>query len=110
MGENSLLASSNAIGLKHFALNSPTVSILAAKSSKRYRIQSDDFVCLNLLVREVIKRLKENYKSSPDFTITYDSQLPIQESLKYVQDHFNNIQEVTKLQVVYLLFNVFIVF
>ncbi|KAK9738823.1 PTHB1 N-terminus [Popillia japonica] len=98
VGVNSLSSTSNAIGLKYFAPDSPPVTILAAKSSKRYRLQSDELVCLNLLVEEVIRRLKDYYANRKSFTITYSAQLPIDECVKYVKDHFEIAQEMTSLQ------------
>lgn len=85
--------------MKYFAPDSPPVTILAAKSSKRYRLQSDELVCLNLLVEEVIRRLKDYYANRKSFTITYSAQLPIDECVKYVKDHFEIAQEMTSLQV-----------
>ncbi|KAI4461025.1 parathyroid hormone-responsive b1 [Holotrichia oblita] len=98
IGENSLSSSSNAIGLKYFTPDSPPVTILAAKSSKRYRLQSEDLVCLNLLVEEVVRRLKEYYANRKSFTITYSAQLPIDECVKCVKNHFEIVQEMTSLQ------------
>ncbi|KRT83422.1 hypothetical protein AMK59_4143, partial [Oryctes borbonicus] len=97
MGENSLSSASNAIGFKHFMVNSPAVTILVAKSYRRYRLQSDDIICLNLLVQEVTRRLKNNVNNA-NITISYTSQLPITDFLTYVKEHFETNQKVTNLQ------------
>lgn len=96
LGENSLSQSSNAIGFKR--LNSPIGTILAAKSSKRYRLQSDDMILLNLLVEELVRRLKSHYVNHTDFSISYNSPLPVNECFKYLNDHFAKNQKVTGLQ------------
>lgn len=87
-------SSFNSVGFK-----SPSGSvgtILLAKSSDKYRIQSDCFTMLSVLVEQLTTRLKSG---SPDCKIFINSSLPTPEILKYANEHFSAKQRVKLLQV-----------
>lgn len=77
------------------------VTILLAKSSERYRLQSNSFASLNLLMEQLIYRLNRHYSNKSDFSIKFNSSsLPTNELLGYINEHFNARQKVIHLQVI----------
>ncbi|XP_019878207.2 protein PTHB1 [Aethina tumida] len=98
MGENSLTQSSNAIGFRNITGEGKIVSILLAKSSERYRLQSDSFASLNLLIELIIYRLKKHFANKSDFHVSYGSALPGNEAVCYLNSHFNVRLRVKQLQ------------
>lgn len=85
------------------------VTILLAKTSERYRIQSDSMLSLNLLVEEVVYRLQKHYQKNKEFSISFSSSLPLPQILEYVNQHFACRQEVITLEVILTCKNVIIV-
>lgn len=77
-----------------------TVTILLAKSSERYRLQSNSFTSLNLMIEQLVYRLKRHFSNKSDFSINYNSSLPTNELLGYINEHFNARQKVIHLQVI----------
>ncbi|XP_071050684.1 protein PTHB1 [Onthophagus taurus] len=98
IGENSFSMSSNAIGFKMVNNDGPVITLLTAKSSQRYRIQSEDFSSLNVIVQELIRRLEKYYAATDNFKITFTSSLPVMDVIKYIQEHFQIVQDIKKLQ------------
>lgn len=83
-----------------FAVNSSSpVTVLLAKTSKRYRIQSDSILSLNVVVEEFIHRLSKHYQKEKLFAMSFTSSLPIPQILEYVNRHFVARQEVVTLEV-----------
>ncbi|RZC35649.1 PTHB1 [Asbolus verrucosus] len=97
-GQNSFTAASNAIGFRNVTEEGKVVTILLAKSSERYRLQSDSFASLNLLIEQMVYRLKKHYSNKNDFSVTFNSPLPINEPLQSINKHFNARQKFISLQ------------
>ncbi|XP_044732129.1 protein PTHB1 [Chrysoperla carnea] len=98
-GESALSLSSNAIGFVQLTNPSNIVTILAAKSSQRYRLQSDSIASLNYLTQDLILRLKKHFIKQKDFNITQTStSLPISQLLDAIDRHFKSRQNVLELQ------------
>lgn len=89
----------SAMGIKYRTNSSETVTILLAKSSNRYRIQSNSLTSLNLTMEQLIFRLNKHYSNIDDFKIYLGSSLPTNEVLPYITKHFKKRQEVTDLEV-----------
>lgn len=81
------------------ANSASTVTILLAKTSERYRVQSDSMLSLNVVVEELIHRLTNYYHKTKEFAIMFSSSLPVPQVLKYVNQHFASRQEVITLEV-----------
>ncbi|CAH0555835.1 unnamed protein product [Brassicogethes aeneus] len=96
--EFSVENSNNAIGFKNISGSGKVVSILLAKSSGRYRLQSDSFASLNLLIEIILVRLAKHFSNKCEFKVSYASALPANELLSYVNSHFNVRQRVKNLQ------------
>lgn len=75
----------NSISLQYFG--GFPVSIQAAKSSNRYRLQSDSFESLWLITNEFTNRLKSHFKSNKDFGIAFQDNLPIEEYKEIMEKH-----------------------
>ncbi|XP_066261107.1 protein PTHB1 [Euwallacea similis] len=86
-------SSLNALGFKSASGNSGT--ILLAKSTEKFRLQSDSFTILSILVELLASRLK---LSAFDCKISLTSQLPTTEIFNYANDHFSTKQKVKDLQ------------
>lgn len=99
MGENSLSLTSNAVGFKNVTGSAPGVTILLAKSSQRYRLQSDSIASLNLFTEQLIIRLKKHFESNAEFLITHSSALPTAQFLEIIERHFVKRNIVLSLQV-----------
>lgn len=90
--------SSSAIGINNIT-GGQTVTILLAKSSERYRLQSDSFASLSLLIELMIRRLKIHHTDNSEFRVFYNSSLPANDVILYVNNHFKKRQRVNQLQV-----------
>lgn len=75
----------NLLNLQYYGGHS--VSIQTAKSSNRYRLQSESFECLWLLTQEFFLRLSSYFKSQKDFSIAYQEALPIEEYKQIIDKH-----------------------
>ncbi|KAJ3626277.1 hypothetical protein MTP99_016789 [Tenebrio molitor] len=91
-----LSGTSSAVAFKSF--EGKVVTVLLAKSSERYRLQSDSFASLNLFIEQMVYRLQKHYANKSDFAITFSSPLPLIEPLQYVNRHFQSRQKVVLLQ------------
>ncbi|XP_071592177.1 protein PTHB1 [Heliangelus exortis] len=78
----------NALGFQ-FLTGSKT-TLLASKTSQRYRIQSDQFEDLWLIVKELTLRLEEHFKKQncKDFTCNFSGSIPLQEYFELIDQHF----------------------
>lgn len=80
-------AGANCIG---FQVGSAIVSIIAAKMSTRYRLQSDSIFPLALLVKQLITRLESSLKSSAQETslkVTASSPPPVEHLFSHIEKH-----------------------
>ncbi|XP_064911229.1 protein PTHB1 isoform X6 [Columba livia] len=78
----------NALGFQ-FLTGSKT-TLLASKTSQRYRIQSDHLEDLWLITKELILRLEEHFKKQncKDFACTFSGSIPLQEYFELIDQHF----------------------
>lgn len=90
-------SSPNAVGFKSASGNTGT--ILLAKSSERYRLQTDTFTMLSILVEQLILRLKKHFNNVADYKISFNSPLPASEIFNYANEHFGVKKKVNDLQV-----------
>ncbi|XP_036102590.1 protein PTHB1 isoform X3 [Molossus molossus] len=73
----------------HF-LGGSQVTLLASKTSQRYRIQSEQFEDLWLITNELIIRLQEHFEKQgiKDFACSFSGPLPLQEYFELIDQHF----------------------
>ncbi|XP_031735438.1 protein PTHB1-like [Anarrhichthys ocellatus] len=73
----------------HF-LSGATVTVLASKTSQRYRIQSDRFQDMWLVVKELVQRFDQHFSKLgvKDFKKSFSGPLPLQEYFLTVDHHF----------------------
>ncbi|XP_078395911.1 protein PTHB1 isoform X1 [Cetorhinus maximus] len=78
----------NVLGFK--LLSGATITLLASKTSSRYRIQCDQFEDLWLITKELIQRLEESFvrEGTKDFRCMFSGPLPLQEYFQLVDRHF----------------------
>ncbi|EFA12827.1 Protein PTHB1-like Protein [Tribolium castaneum] len=93
-----LSSNNNAIAFKNTATDGKVVTVLLAKSSERYRLQSDSFASLNLLVEEMVIRLKKHYSNVDGFSITSNSFPPVNTIVDCIKTHFYAQQKFVSLQ------------
>ncbi|KGL73658.1 Protein PTHB1, partial [Tinamus guttatus] len=79
---------SNALGFQF--LTGSKITLLASKTSQRYRIQSDQLEDLWLITKELTLRLKEHFKKQncKDFTCSFSGSIPLQEYFELIDRHF----------------------
>ncbi|NXA33323.1 PTHB1 protein, partial [Eudromia elegans] len=79
---------SNALGFQF--LTGSKVTLLASKTSQRYRIQSDQLEDLWLITKELTLRLEEHFKKQncKDFTCSFSGSIPLQEYFELIDRHF----------------------
>ncbi|KAK6166671.1 hypothetical protein SNE40_023310 [Patella caerulea] len=87
LGENAGSAGA-ALGFQFFG--GPVVTILASKSSQRYRLQCDQFEAMWLPLKDLVGRLTShlNRGRSGDFKASFDGSLPLQEYFELIEAHF----------------------
>uniref|UniRef100_A0A8C8APN9 Bardet-Biedl syndrome 9 n=1 Tax=Otus sunia TaxID=257818 RepID=A0A8C8APN9_9STRI len=78
----------NVLGFE-FLTGSKT-TLLASKTSQRYRIQSDQLEDLWLITEELMLRLREHFKKQncKDFACTFSGSIPLQEYFELIDRHF----------------------
>ncbi|KAL2307706.1 hypothetical protein Nmel_000681, partial [Mimus melanotis] len=78
----------NALGFQF--LTGSKATLLASKTSQRYRIQSDQLEDLWLVTKELIYRLEEHFKKQncKDFACTFSGSIPLQEYFELIDRHF----------------------
>ncbi|XP_075683057.1 protein PTHB1 isoform X2 [Rhinoderma darwinii] len=66
------------------------VTLLASKTSQRYRIQSEKFEDLWLITKEIIVRFEEYFlkQGIKDFTCSFSGPIPLQEYFELIDQHF----------------------
>uniref|UniRef100_G1PG43 Bardet-Biedl syndrome 9 n=1 Tax=Myotis lucifugus TaxID=59463 RepID=G1PG43_MYOLU len=71
-------------------LGGSQVTLLASKTSQRYRIQSEQFEDLWLITNELIIRLQEYFEKqgSKDFACSFSGSMPLQEYFALIDHHF----------------------
>lgn len=87
-------SASQALGFQYYG--GPTVTLLAAKSSSRYRLQSDCFGAMSILVQELLTRLQKlslKVAGGESLVCSSSSLLPFQEFYCVVNKHLQNRQK-----------------
>lgn len=71
-------------------LGGSRVTLLASRTSQRYRIQSEQFEDLWLITNELILRLQEYFKKQgiKDFACSFSGCIPLQEYFELIDHHF----------------------
>uniref|UniRef100_A0A3B4XHH5 Bardet-Biedl syndrome 9 n=1 Tax=Seriola lalandi dorsalis TaxID=1841481 RepID=A0A3B4XHH5_SERLL len=71
-------------------LSGAKVTVLASKTSQRYRIQSDSFEDMWLVVKELVQRFDQHFSKLgvKDFKKSFSGPLPLQEYFLSVDHHF----------------------
>lgn len=71
-------------------LGGSRVTLLASKTSQRYRIQSEQFEDLWLITNELILRLQEYFEKQgiKDFACSFSGSVPLQEYFELIDHHF----------------------
>uniref|UniRef100_A0A3Q1JHN9 Bardet-Biedl syndrome 9 n=1 Tax=Anabas testudineus TaxID=64144 RepID=A0A3Q1JHN9_ANATE len=71
-------------------LSGAKVTVLASKTSQRYRIQSDSFEDMWLVVKELVQRFNQHFSKLgvKDFKKSFSGPLPLQEYFLSVDHHF----------------------
>ena len=79
----------NAIGLTLHTLLQPTVTIIVSKSSNKYRIQTDFYEALWIII-EVLNERLEAYtaKSNTPLQLSFNEELPLQDFFIAIDTHF----------------------
>ncbi|XP_030830268.1 protein PTHB1 [Strongylocentrotus purpuratus] len=81
------MGSGNALGLQIYG--GPKITILASKSSQRYRLQCDIFEAMWPVVNEFIDRVRIFHRNTgvKDFKLSFTSNLPVQEFFELIDTH-----------------------
>ncbi|KAG7476255.1 hypothetical protein JOB18_049679 [Solea senegalensis] len=71
-------------------LSGAKVTVLASKTSQRYRIQSDSFEDMWLVVKELVQRFDQHFSKLgvKDFKKSFSGPLPLQDYFLSVDNHF----------------------
>lgn len=71
-------------------LGGSRVTLLASRTSQRYRIQSEQFEDLWLITNELILRLQEHFEKqgTKDFACSFSGCVPLQEYFELIDHHF----------------------
>lgn len=72
-------------------VNGVDVSILLSRNAGRYRIQSNNFVGLTLIISELMRRLRKFYDTQQlqaPFSISFPDPLPLQVYDEFINKHF----------------------
>ncbi|KAG5900310.1 hypothetical protein JTB14_026318 [Gonioctena quinquepunctata] len=88
----------NAVSFKSISKRGNTVTILQAKSSEKYRVQSDSLASLSVVIEQLIFRLTRHYSNTNDFKVFCVSALPSNELVSYVDGHFRKRRRVEELE------------
>ncbi|XP_066263410.1 protein PTHB1-like [Branchiostoma lanceolatum] len=71
-------------------IGGPIITVLASKTSQKYRVQCDQFDALWLVVKELVDRLTRHHKrrGASDFRCSFVGGLPLQEYFEIIDSHF----------------------
>lgn len=80
--------SSDSAGFALCHSDAEAVTVLTAKTSQRYRLQSNRFAALSLLAEKLVDRLRRRFQKEADFSCSFSSALPVQELSEAIDKHF----------------------
>ena len=89
----------NAVGFLCYGGRGSVVTVLAAKSSQRYRLQCDSLPSLCLFTSQLVERLNRHFARHKDFVCSYSSSLPVHELFSEIGTHFLFREKARKIQV-----------
>ncbi|XP_064598108.1 protein PTHB1-like [Liolophura sinensis] len=77
-----------ALGFQYYG--GPLVTLLASKTSQRYRLQCDNFESMWLITTELVNRLTNHFNrgTSQDFKASFSGAIPLMEYFEVVDRHF----------------------
>ncbi|XP_066998295.2 protein PTHB1 isoform X2 [Anabrus simplex] len=87
LGEGSVSGASNAIGFLLHGTSTCIVTAMSAKTSQRYRLQSNGVVSVYMLASQLVQRLQKHFSKTKDFHISYSSAVPVQELFTLLDTH-----------------------
>jgi len=90
---------SSAAGFLCYGGRGSVVTVLAAKSSQRYRLQCDSLPSLCLFTSQLVERLNRHFARHKDFVCSYSSSLPVHELFSEIGTHFLFREKARKIQV-----------
>jgi hypothetical protein len=88
VGEGSMPGTSSAAGFLCYGGRGSVVTVLAAKSSQRYRLQCDSLPSLCIFTSQLVERLNRHFAKHKDFVCSYSSSLPVHELFSEIGTHF----------------------
>lgn len=85
-----------ALGFQFYS--GPVVTVLASKTSQRYRLQCDRLEAMWIPLKELVNRLNQHFSRGKfnDFKVSFDGSLPLQEYFELVDAHFESRFGATK--------------
>ncbi|XP_069672728.1 protein PTHB1 isoform X2 [Periplaneta americana] len=98
VGEGGMSGTCTAAGFHCYGGRGSIVTVLAAKSSQRYRLQCDTLPSLCLLMSQLVERLKKHFSKNKDFKCSYSSSLPLHELFSEIGTHFVFREKARKIQ------------
>lgn len=99
VGEGSMPGTSSAAGFLCYGGRGSVVTVLAAKSSHRYRLQCDSLPSLCLFTSQLVERLNRHFARHKDFVCSYSSSLPVHELFSEIGTHFIFREKARKIKV-----------
>lgn len=99
IGEHGLCLASNAVGFANVMDSGTPVTILLAKSSSKYRIQSDSLASINLPMHELSTRLFRHFQGTDNFKVKHNSNIPTNVFFDVIEKHYNKSKKVIEIQV-----------
>ncbi|XP_063216484.1 protein PTHB1 isoform X3 [Bacillus rossius redtenbacheri] len=85
--DGSLAGAGTAAGFRPHGRPGAVVSVLAARSSQRYRLQTDALPVACVLTTELERRLAAHFRTVAGFACSYASPLPVHQLLAAVDEH-----------------------
>lgn len=92
-------SSTQAMGFEYYV--GPVVTMLAAKTSQRYRLQSDSFPAMWIVTSELIRRLRQwiaRTGRESDLIVSFASNMPLNELFEVIDHHFQMRLESERIQ------------
>ncbi|KAJ9592377.1 hypothetical protein L9F63_015945, partial [Diploptera punctata] len=89
---------STAVGFHCYGSRDSVVTVLAAKSSQRYRLQCDSLPSLCLITSQLVERLNRHFSKQKGFMCSYSSSLPLHELFSEIGTHFLFRENAKKIQ------------
>uniref|UniRef100_T1JN84 PTHB1 N-terminal domain-containing protein n=1 Tax=Strigamia maritima TaxID=126957 RepID=T1JN84_STRMM len=89
-------STAQAMGFEYYS--GQVITVLAAKTSQRYRLQSDHFDALWLITSELLRRLRAKFVQDSNILFSYSSNVPVPEFFATLDVHFEQRMEIARLE------------